>query len=376
MSRQMSALIGTAILALGLAACGSRAPLPPPPDAAAVERQAQAFVDALKPHREGRPVIAVLARNEGTEITDLLLPHAVLQRADVADVLVVAPRRGPVALYPALQVEAEQDFAGFDRAHPGGADYVVVPAMEVDNDPAVLGWLRQQAQRGAKVIGVCSGARVVGQAGLLDGRRFAGHWYDRSTLLERHPGATHVPHQRYVVDRGVATTTGITASVPTMLALVEALGGRAKAHALADELGVASWSPAHDSAPFGLTAGRGWEYVLNKAAFWRNQRWHVDMQDGTDDIALALAVDAWSRTGHIEVEPVSSSGPVSLRSGLVLATQPASGERPRLPLATGLKPVQQLDRTLCEIEQRYGDARREWVMQEMEYPAMPGACPS
>jgi transcriptional regulator GlxA family with amidase domain len=47
-----------------------------------------------------------------------------------------------------------------------------------------------------------------------------------------------LPHKRYLIDRDVATTTGITASVPTMLALVEALGGRGKAQALATELGV------------------------------------------------------------------------------------------------------------------------------------------
>jgi len=39
-----------------------------------------------------------------------------------------------------------------------------------------------------------------------------------------------------------------------------------------------------------------------------------------------------------------------------------------LPLVAALKPVQQLDRTLCEIADRYGNARRDWVMQEMEYP--------
>ena len=66
-------------------------------------------------------------------------------------------------------------------------------------------WLRRQADQGTRVIGICAGALVVGQAGLLDGRRFASHWYYISKVRERHPSATHVPHQRYVVDRGIAT---------------------------------------------------------------------------------------------------------------------------------------------------------------------------
>lgn len=368
-------LLGTSIAALGLAGCGSGAPLPPPQDdAAVIAREKQAFVEAMKPRRAGRPVIAVLAMNEGTEMTDLLLPHAVLKRSGVADVQVVAPRSGRVLLYPALQIEGAQDFAGFERAHPAGADYVVVPAMLTDDDPAVTAWLRQQADKGARVIGVCSGALVLGRAGLLDGRRFAGHWYDRRTLLRRHPGAHHVPNQRYLVDRDVATTTGITASVPTTLALVEAIGGRAKAQTLAGELGVAAWDAAHDSAPFALDAGRAWRYALNKAAFWRGERWRVDVQDGSDDVALALAADAWSRTGRVSVEAASASGPVRLQSGLVLVAQSAAEGETRLPLSPTLKPVQQLDRTLCEIAGRYGDARRDWVMQEMEYPGAAVAC--
>lgn len=375
-SRAVRALVATIIAASALLGCGADVPLPPAEaDAATSERQAQAFVEAVKPRRPGRPVVAVLALNEATETTDFLLPHALLRRAGVADVQAVAPRRGRVTLYPALQVEIAQDLAGFDRSHPSGADYVIVPAMDDRNDPTITAWLRRQAVQGARIIGICAGGLVVGRAGLLDGRRFTSHWYYLPKLLERHPSATYVPHQRYVIDRDVATTTGITASVPTILALVEAMGGREKAQALAAELGVTSWSPAHDSAAFGLSARRAGEYLLNKAAFWRHQqRWSVDVQDGMDDIALALAADAWSRTGRVSVEAVSASGPVTLRSGVVLAVQPAAKDTPRLPLSGALKPAQQLDRTLCEIGDRYGAARREWVMMEMEYAGAAGDC--
>jgi putative intracellular protease/amidase len=335
-----------------------------------VERQAQAFVEALKPRRPGRPVVAVVALNEGTETTDFLLPHAVLQRAGVADVQAVAPHRGRVDLYPALQFEVAQDLAGFDQAYPFGADYVVVPAMRDDNNPAIRAWLKKQADRDARIIGVCVGTLVLGRAGLLDGRRFTTHWYYRDKVLKRHPGALYVPHQRYVIDRNVATSTGITASVPTMLALVEAIGGREKARTLADELGVDSWSPAHDSSLFRLSASQAWKYLLNKAAFWRHERWSAGVSDGSDDIALAFAADAWSRTGRVSVD-ASASGPVTLRSGLVLVAQPAAPGTPRLSLEPTLKPAQQLDRTLSEIAKRFGAARREWVMMELEYAPSP-----
>jgi transcriptional regulator GlxA family with amidase domain len=125
----------------------------------------------------------------------------------------------------------------------------------------------------AIIISVCRGARVLGRAGLLNGRRFTGHWSDRTKLAQRHAGATHVPHQRYVIDRNVASATGITASIPVSLALVQVIAGRDKAQAVADELGVASWGPAHDSSWFELDGRRKWSYIVNKAtAWWGHER--------------------------------------------------------------------------------------------------------
>jgi putative intracellular protease/amidase len=292
----------------------------------------------------------------------------------VADVIVVAARPGTIRLYPSLQVEAEMDFAAFERAHPRGADYVIVPAMEPADDAGVAQWLRAQSSRGAKVIGVCVGAMVVANAGLLDGRRFVSHWFVRGDVVKRHPSAIFVPHQRYVVDRGVATTTGITASVPAMLALVEAMAGEERARSVAAELGVDSWTPAHDSKRFGLNGARRWGYIADKAAFWRREQRVIDVADGADDIALAFAADGWARTGLVAMQAVSTRTPLRLRSGLALNTQPADSGAPRVPMAAGLKPVQQLDRTLCDIASHFGPRQRDRVEQELEYPARPGQC--
>lgn len=374
--RSYPTIVATCIAAFLVAGCGANVAVPPAQaDAATTERRAQAFLEAMKPRRAGKPVIAILARNEGTETTDFLVPHAVLKRSGLAEVQAVAPRRGRVTLYPVLEVEVDQDLATFDQAHPAGADYVIVPAMDDADDPAITAWLQQQADKGARIVGVCAGALIVGRAGLLDGRRFATHWYFRKTLMERHPSAVYVPHQRYLSDRGIATTTGVMASMPAMLALVEAIGGRDRAQALAAELGVQSWTPAHDSALFGLAAGQAARYALTKAAFWRHESWRLEVRDGMDDIALAFAADAWSRTGQVSVQ-ASASGPAKLRSGIVLAAAPASPESRRVPLDPSLKPAQQLDRTLCEIAERFGDARRAWVMTELEYPDSGAGCKS
>ncbi|RSZ44328.1 thiamine biosynthesis protein ThiJ [Variovorax sp. 553] len=335
------------------------------------------FVDALRPNRR-IPVVAVLALNGGTETTDFLVPYAVLRRAAVAELEAVAPRQGKVTLMPALEIDLKTDIESFDRRHPQGADYVIVPAMHVDDDPAVLAWLRAQAGKGAKIIGICSGALVLGKAGLLDGRRFAGHWYDRRELLERYPTASYVPDRRYVVDRDVATTTGVSASLPAALALVEAIGGNDRATALAQELDANAWGPEHDSARFKLDAGGIWTYVVNAVAFWRRDAMEIRVREGIDDIKLAFAADAWSRTGRASVTAVSDSGgPVRTSAGLILKTVSASALKATvhpLSLSDSVSPAAQLDRSLCDIQRRYGSWMRAWVALQMEYQINERAC--
>jgi transcriptional regulator GlxA family with amidase domain len=145
------------------------------------------------------------------------MPYGVLRRSNVADVALIATSPGPVKLFPVLTVEPQATIAEFDAQHPDGADYVIVPAMSRDDDPAALAWIRTQAAKGATIIGVCAGAKVVAEAGLLDGRRATTHWYYLKELRDKHPSVRYVADRRLVVDRGVATTTGITASMPIAL---------------------------------------------------------------------------------------------------------------------------------------------------------------
>src|SRR5262245_37078861 len=57
-------------------------------------------LETLRPPKRERPVVAILALNDATEVTDLLVPYGVLGHADVADVTVVAERMAAVPLHP------------------------------------------------------------------------------------------------------------------------------------------------------------------------------------------------------------------------------------------------------------------------------------
>jgi putative intracellular protease/amidase len=252
------------------------------------EEDAAALLAALKPPKRQRPVIAIIGINDATETTDYLMPYGILQRANVADVRLLATQPGPVELYPALKVEPQATVAEFDAQYPDGADYVIVPAMSRDDDPAALAWLKRQAGKGAMIVGVCAGAKVVGEAGLLDGKRATTHWYFVKELRGKHPSMRYVADRRIVVDQGVATTTGITASMPLALTLIEAIAGRDKAEAVGRDIGVTRWNARHDSHAFQLTRPFALTAIGNTVALWNREQLGLEIEPGVDEVSLAI----------------------------------------------------------------------------------------
>jgi transcriptional regulator GlxA family with amidase domain len=350
--------------------------LPAAPAAAAApaidEREAAAIVAAMKPPKRQRPVIAVVGINRATETTDYLLPVGILRRADVADVLTLATAPGPVALFPALTVEPDATIAEFDTRYPDGADYVIVPAMSRDDDPSALGWIRSQAAKRATVIGVCAGAKVVAASGLLDGRRATTHWYYRKEMLDRHPSIQYVADRRLVVERGVATTTGISASIPAMLTLIEAIAGRAKAEAVAAGLGVTHWDARHASGAFVLTRPFALTVLANKLAFWNREQLGIELRPGVDEVSLALVADAWSRTYRSDAFTFATTGnKVETRNGIRVVPDRVSAETPAdqpLRALLGMRPADALDAALAAIADRYGARTAGVVAMQLEYP--------
>jgi transcriptional regulator GlxA family with amidase domain len=349
-----------------------------PPAAAATgsapipQEELDAIVKALKPPKRQRPVAAIVGINDATEATDYLMPYGTLQRSGVADVMLLATEAGRVKLFPALTVEPHATIAAFDARYPEGADYVIVPAMSRDDDPAVLEWLHAQARKGATIIGVCAGAKVVAAAGFLDGRRATTHWYYVKELRDKHPEVRYVSDRRIVVDEHVATTTGITASMPMALTLVEAIAGREKAEAVARDLGLTRWDARHDSSEFQFTRPFALTAIRNTVSFWNRERLGIEVTPGVDEVSLALAADAWSRTYRSRAVTFSRTDDAVLTSnGITLIPDRVVSEWPaehRVPAILNQPPVRVLNEALRGIADRYDVRTSEFVAMQLEYP--------
>ncbi|SNX63943.1 AraC family transcriptional regulator with amidase-like domain [Streptomyces sp. TLI_55] len=113
-------------------------------------------------------------------------------------------------------------------AVPAGADYVVR-----DYPPELIDALRRAADRGARVLSVCSGVFVLGAAGLLDGRRCSVHWKQARELALRYPRAVIEPDVLYVDEDPVITSAGTAAGIDACLHIVRKEQGTEVANKIA-----------------------------------------------------------------------------------------------------------------------------------------------
>ncbi len=323
-----------------------------------------------------RPIVAVVGENSGTELVDFMIPYGVLAESGVADVVALATGPGALQMRPALRVQPQQTIVAFDEHTPLGADYVVVPAVTKDKiaDPALLAWLRSQSAKGATVVSICDGALVVANAGLFEGRRATGHWATRAQRERDHPGTRWLSNVRYVADGNVVSSAGVSAAIPTSLALVEAIGGTEVAALTAARLGATGWDDRHDSDQFRIDSDVVLAYVGNRY-LKGTEHVVVPVADGVDDIALALTVDAYGRTlrSAVSIRAVSDA-PVRSSHGLLLLPPAASVNQPsaartvrELPAMEGPS-LDALDHALTDIGQRYGARTERYVGLAMEYP--------
>lgn len=114
----------------------------------------------------------------------------------------------------------------------GGSPENPIPA----NHLPLIHWLRVNRSRFKRVVSVCTGAFVLAEAGILDGRRATTHWRELNALRERFPKVHVVDEGIYVADGSVWTSAGLTAGVDLMLALVEEDHGHALAMRVAKRM--------------------------------------------------------------------------------------------------------------------------------------------
>lgn len=181
--------------------------------------------------------IAILLFPE-VEVLDFAGPFEVFAVADelrgynTFAVYTVGESAAPIRARNGLRVVPDYTLADCPEPHvlivPGGFG-----TRRLLEQPAVLHWIRATAATAELVVSVCTGAIVLGRAGLLDGLRATTHHECFDLLRANAPRATVVESDRFIDNGRVLTAAGISAGIDCSLHVVARLLGSAAATATA-----------------------------------------------------------------------------------------------------------------------------------------------
>ena len=165
-----------------------------------------------------------------TELLDVSGPWAVLGYAnevvgrEIYRSRLIAPSAGDVRTRHGLMLSGALSLN--EAARLPAADMLVVagssPTLGLSPpELEVAAWLRARHRGFGRIVSVCIGAFVLGEAGLLNGRRATTHWQYRDELRRRFPAASVAHDEIFLRDGRVWTSAGINAGIDLMLAVLE-----------------------------------------------------------------------------------------------------------------------------------------------------------
>jgi len=131
----------------------------------------------------------------------------------------LGPERGPLRASNGVLVHTDRHIDEADERYdlllvPGG------PGAYNEKHPPLLAWLQDAVTRAGQYGSICTGAFVLGHAGLLDGYRVTTHWNYTERLIKGFPKANVATDQIFVEDRNLITSGGVTAGIDMALAVV------------------------------------------------------------------------------------------------------------------------------------------------------------
>ncbi len=183
--------------------------------------------------------LAIFLFNDA-EILDFCGPYEVFSVANrfaeptAFNVFTVA-EQSPVVAANGLSVNADYTLQDCPAPHlllvPGG----IGTRTEMHNQ-RIIAWIKQAADCAELVLSVCTGALLLGKAGLLDGLEATTHHVAFDTLREVAPTTTVHEDKRFIDNGRVITSAGIAAGIDMSLHVVERLCGRETAAATAKQM--------------------------------------------------------------------------------------------------------------------------------------------
>lgn len=191
---------------------------------------------------------------------------------------------------------------------------------------ATVAFVRRLAKRGVRIASVCSGAYVLAEAGLLQGKRATTHWCRTQDFIARYPGVKLEPDKIFTCDGGVWTSAGITAGIDLALALVAADHGDAVAQSTARQLVLYNRRSGRQTQFSPLLELKGPHGRFEALLSWARE--HLDQPLTVEDLAERVGMSSrhFARTFTAETGTTPSKAIEKLRIEVARAWVESSSE--------------------------------------------------
>jgi putative intracellular protease/amidase len=363
---------------------------------------------AVPTHKPGKPTAVILLGPEGANAADVLAPYEVLASTGAFNLYTVAPQRQPVPLTGNLDLVPDLSLGQLDQRVPAGPEVIVVPQLSevaAGLPPSlapVIAWLqRQRAQGDPLLVSVCIGAKVVAEAGLLDGRPATSHWLGLIGLRRDYPQLDWRDGVNYIDDGDLISTAGVLYGVDGALRVIERMVGPAAA---AQAARAVHWPAYHPGRAVPIQRPRlappDVVGLLSAGYRWDRPTMGVLLTDGVSETELASAFRPYTELSYLARPLAVTTDGQSVRSrhGLTfvpratLATAAPGLDRLVVPgvdaargavadglaLPEGLAPVYlhrqpgfAFDAALDDIARTRDVATARWVAKTLQYPTDP-----
>ena len=127
----------------------------------------------------------------------------------------------------------------YDLVNHPHIDVLIIPGGIVSEElqrGSVIQWIAHCTRKASIIASVCTGAFLLGKAGLLDGKQVTTHWDDIPAFREMFPGIAVLEETRWVDTGKIVSSAGISAGIDMSLHLVERLEGEALAVSTARQM--------------------------------------------------------------------------------------------------------------------------------------------
>ncbi|MEU6587265.1 helix-turn-helix domain-containing protein [Nocardia sp. NPDC046763] len=163
-------------------------------------------------------------------IPEMVFPAVQVDGEPVYEVVVCTADPGIVAGYTGRDVVVDH---GLDLLELADTVIVTGTGTRIEADARVLTALRAAAAAGARIASICTGAFVLAQAGLLEGRPATTYWLYSAEMRERFPAVDLHPDVLFVDDGQILTSAGLAAGLDLCVHIVRRDHGAAVANAVA-----------------------------------------------------------------------------------------------------------------------------------------------